>query len=602
MDDNFPLPHFGPIQTSDALKAFDPSPSLPIAMPEHLDSTLKALDGAIWSAMARSTGGASPLALATAAFDWMSHSLASPGHTTLTIMETMRAYNNAVVEAYKGLKDTEGKLAPSTLHLEAYSRLYSQMTDWFHGSVKAPRGVAKSHEKLMSFAVRQYLEAWHPDNFLFSNAHALTQTRSERGTNLVRGWVNAVEYVSSEIEKRLIGRKNDPIPQVGETLAVTPGKVVYRNHLFELIQYEPTTEVVKSEPILIVPAWILKYYILDLSAHNSMVRYLVEQGYTVFIMSWRNPDKKDQDLSFDDYRRLGVDAAIEAVQSIIPNEQIHGVGYCLGGTLLSITASGHVHKKRDPFASITLLAAQVDFTEPGELELFINSSQLSFLDANMQSKGFLAGDQMSGAFALLHSRELIWQRLRETYLMGRRSESIDLMIWNSDLTRMPYKMHTEYLQRLFLSNDFVEGRMSIDGHPIAPSDIRAPIFALGTIKDHVAPWRSVFKIHLFADADVTFALTNGGHNAGVVSPPDHPRRHHQIYTRPDKAPFIDPDTWLEIADQREGSWWPSWSEWLGARSSKSVAARNVKRADTDSNLILSSKELEAAPGRYVRHA
>ena len=400
---------------------------------------------------------------------------------------------------------------------------------WWHNATTGIDGVTKQHQAVVEFLSRQILDMASPSNFLVTNPVVQRRILETGGQNLVQGFRNFLD------DWERIVRSKPPAGaeafQVGRDVAVTPGKVIYRNRLIELIQYEPTTEKVRPEPILIVPAWIMKYYILDLSPENSLVRYLTDQGFTVFIISWKNPTAEDRDLGMDDYRTLGVMAALDAVNAIMPDQKVHAVGYCLGGTLLSIAAAAMARDGDDRLKTVSLLAAQADFREAGELTLFINESQVHFLEDLMRSQGYLDTRQMAGAFQLLRSNDLIWSRLVRHYLMGERTPLNDLMAWNADATRMPYRMHSDYLRRLFLDNDLAEGRFQVDGRPITVSDIRVPIFAVGTERDHVAPWRSAFKIHLLADTDVTFLLTTGGHNAGIVADPGRSEGSFQVLTK-----------------------------------------------------------------------
>jgi polyhydroxyalkanoate synthase len=377
-------------------------------------------------------------------------------------------------------------------------------------------------------------------------------------------------------------------------VAVTPGRVVYRNHLIELIQYAPTTGKVRPEPVLIVPAWIMKYYILDLSPGNSLVKHLVGQGYTVFMISWRNPTIQDRDLELDDYRKLGVLAALEAIGTIVPRKRVHGVGYCLGGTLLAIAAAAMGRNGDDRFRTLTLLAAQTDFSEAGELMLFITDEQVDFLESMMWDRGVLDTHQMAGAFQLLRSNDLIWSRMVRDYLLGDRRSPNDLMAWNADQTRMPYRMHSEYLRRLLLDNELARGSFRVDGRPVAVNDLKTPVFAVATETDHVAPWQSVYKIHLLASRrEVTFLLTSGGHNAGIVSEPGHPGRSYRMATRQPEAAYVDPVTWQSGNPRREGSWWPVWCAWLGKRSGRSAAPPAMGAPEA------AYPPLEEAPGTYV---
>ena len=435
---------------------------------------------------------------------------------------------------------------------------------WWHNATTGVRGVTKQHENVVEFASRQVLDMFSPSNFLLTNPELQQRTVEQSGMNLVRGAQNFLD----DWERAVSGKK--PVGteafEVGRDVAITPGKVILRNRLIELIQYAPSTDKVRPEPILIVPAWIMKYYILDLSPQNSLVKYLTGQGFTVFMISWKNPGPDDRDLGMEDYRELGVMAAIDAVSTIVPKRKVHTVGYCIGGTLLSLAAAAMARDSDDRLQSMTLFAAQTDFHEAGELMLFINDSQLTFLEDMMWEQGFLDTKQMAGTFQLLHSNDLVWSRMIREYMRGEREPMIDLMAWNADATRMPYRMHSEYLRRLFLDNDLAEGRYHVDGKPIALTDIRVPIFSVGTTRDHVAPWRSVHKIHLLTDTEVTFLLTSGGHNAGIVSEPGRNDRSYQVLTKSSTDHYSDPDAWAAIAPHKDGSWWLEWVSWLSARS------------------------------------
>ena len=461
---------------------------------------------------------------------------------------------------------------------------------WWHNTTAEVPGVTPQHERLVEFYSRQFLDMISPSNFLATNPVAIEQTIREGGANLVRGYAHFLD----DMRRAASGQAPAGAEafKVGENMAVTPGEVVYRNELIELIQYRPATETVKAEPILIVPAWIMKYYILDLSPDNSLVRYLVGKGFTVFCISWRNPGPEMRETSLDDYRRLGVMAALDAVETISGSEKIHAVGYCIGGTLLSIAAAAMARDDDKRLATVTLFAAQVDFTEPGELGLFIDESQVAFLEDIMWRQGYLDQHQMAGAFQMLRSQDLVWSRAVHDYLMGERAPMNDLLAWNADATRMPYRMHSEYLRKLFLNNDLTEGHFEVDGHAVHIEDIRAPVFAVGTVKDHVAPWRSVFKLTYLLDTDLDFILTSGGHNAGIVSEPGHPHRSYRHLEYRDGTPHPDADQWVETAKEEPGSWWPAWAKWLAGHSGDEVPPPPMGKAPYE--------PLCPAPGTYVR--
>ncbi|HET7364390.1 MAG TPA: alpha/beta fold hydrolase, partial [Burkholderiales bacterium] len=464
---------------------------------------------------------------------------------------------------------------------------------WWDAATRGVLGVERKHEDLVSFAARQWLDLASPGNNLFTNPVVMQRTLAEGGLNLLRGAQNFVTDM-----QRLAAGLPPPGAEkftVGRDVAATPGKVVLKNRLMELIQYSPATAEVCPEPVLLVPAWIMKYYILDLSPASSLVKYLVDQGHTVFCISWKNPTADERDIGMADYLRFGLGAALDTVQEIVPERKVHGLGYCLGGTLLAIGAAAMARDGDDRFASLTLLAAQTDFSEPGELGLFIDESQVSLLEAQMAQAGYLTSFQMGGAFQLMRSNDLLWSRLVNQYLLGEAPAMNDLMAWNGDATRLPARMHSEYLRQLFLHDDLAQSRYRVGGRPISLAEIKAPVFLVGTLTDHVAPWRSVYKLHYLTPAEITFVLTSGGHNAGIVSPPGHPRRHYQLLTT---AAFTgqanarnDPDRWLAEAPRKEGSWWPSWQEWLRSHSGAPVKPPRMGRPG--------DARLDDAPGRYV---
>ncbi|EXS68958.1 MULTISPECIES: PHA/PHB synthase family protein [unclassified Sphingobium] len=572
---------------------------------DPLDGIAETLDRAAIAGMAQLTSGLSPATILQAFSDWGMHLASSPGKQLQLAAKTTRKFMRLGDYAVRSIGDHDAapaieplpqdrrfvdpawKEAPFNLIAQAF--LLNQQ--WWHAATTGVVGVTRHHEDMVAFGMRQILDTMAPTNFVATNPVLQKRIFETGGQCLVEGARLLLEDMQRTMRGELpVGAEAF---EVGKDVATTPGKVVYRNELIELIQYAPTTDTVRPEPILIVPAWIMKYYILDLSPENSLVRWLTGQGYTVFIISWHNPVSADRDLDMEAYRRLGPMAALDAVTAITGAPTVHAVGYCIGGTLLSIAAAAMARDGDERLATITLFAAQTEFSEPGELGLFIDEAQLNVLENMMWSKGYLDGTQMGGAFQILRSNDLVWSRILNTYLMGEREPMSDLMAWNADGTRMPYAMHSQYLRRLFLDDDLAEGRYKIDGRTISLSALRKPMFVVGTERDHVAPWRSVHKIHMLSSAEITFALTSGGHNAGIVSEPGHKGRRYHILTREADGAALDPDDWMAHALVRDGSWWVAWDEWLRARSGEPVAPPPMGAPDKDYPVI------DNAPGRYV---
>ena len=569
--------------------------------------TLDAIDHAFRAALGKMSGGLSPVAFGSAWADWAMKLAASPSKVVELQQDALaRAADNldfaSRAATASALSPSDGLATPGDTRFagDAWQQFpfnvlahgFENGAAWLKQLPQGIEGLAPYHADLVEFTVRQWLDALAPSNFLATNPELQELTRAEGGQNLMRGAQHLIEDMSRLVQKR--GPTGTEAFEPGKGTALSPGKVVLRNALIELIQYSPATPDVYAEPVLIVPAWIMKYYILDLSAKNSLVKYLTDQGHTVFMISWKNPDSGDRDFAMDDYLNLGLRAAVDAVSTIVPGAGIHATGYCIGGTLLAIGAAALAREGDRRLASMTLLAAQTDFSEPGELALFINPSQLSLLEAQMYQEGVLDSRQMGGAFQMLRPRELIWQPMLNNYVKGTREPMIDLMAWNADGTRMPYKMHTEYLYRLYMDNELSAGRFPVNGEPVRLADVELPAFIVGTETDHVAPWKSVYKIDgLLGSKDFTFLLTSGGHNAGIVSGAVHPKRKHRVRTRSAGERHLSAEEWCATTVPQPGSWWPTWAKWLAAHSGTRVAAPAPGAPDRGYAV------LGDAPGEYV---
>ena len=573
----------------------------PSSPTQTVESATQRLDRLTHAAVAPLTGGLSPVALALAMADWAWHLGASPGRQLELAalaarlgQDTLRTQRTAPDDA--GSADDDPRFRHEAWATWPFSQIRTgfRNTEAFWREAAYVPGMTAHHADMTQFFTRQWLGMLAPANWLATNPVVLKDVVESNGTHLLQGAQNWLRDAAG------LQLSSEAAPQdhfrVGRDVAVTPGKVIYRNALIELIRYDAQTDKVHPEPVLIIPSWIMKYYILDLSPHNSMVRYLVEQGHTVYMLSWRNPDAQDHDLTMDDYLRLGVIDALHAVGECSGTRHgVHTMGYCLGGALLAIAValgrrggmSDHPHMPT--IKTMTLLAAQTDFSEPGELGLFIDESQVGFLDQITRGKGYLSGDQMAGSFQFLHSRDLVWTRRMREYLMGEREQPNDLMAWNADTTRMPARMHHEYLTSLYLHNALASSTYRVRGRAVSLSDIHLPVFLVGTQRDHVSPWQSVYKLHHLCNAEITFVLTSGGHNAGIISEPGHAHRSYQMQIRPAHSAWIEPTQWAQQTPVQEGSWWPAWHQWLGVRSGRKVPVRSLP----------AEAAICDAPGSYV---
>ena len=568
---------------------------------EATETPHQEFDRAVRAAVARLSGGVSSHAFIEAWTDWAQHLARAPGRqmelaehaqrNLLKLLTLATSPDSAPPFKPKPYDHRFGHEGWQNQPFQMWQQGFLAVQDWWDHATEPMRGLRPEDAERTRFLARQTLDVLSPSNAPHLNPEIIAATFATGGRNLAEG----AAHFAHDAMKTLNGMR-DPAPEgyeIGKDLACTPGHVVYRNDLMELIQYSPQTKQVHARPILIVPAWIMKYYILDLSPENSLVRYLVAQGFTVFMISWTNPTADQRDLSLEDYRKRGVMAALDAVTAIVPDMPVQAVGYCLGGTILAIAAAAMARDVDARFASVTLMAAQVDFIEAGELLFFLDESQIAFLEDLMWQKGYLDRPQMARAFATIRAEDLIWTRAVHRYFLGREDVPTDIGVWLADTTRMPANMHSQYLRGLFLENRLTAGRFAVEGRVIALKDISAPLFVVGTETDHIAPWRSVYKTKLFTDNDLTFVLTKGGHNTGILSEPGHKGRHFRISPRPAGSLYVGPDAWLAQTEPKAGSWWPDWIDWLAAQGGGMVNAPATGAADKG------FAPLCPAPGTYV---
>jgi len=423
-----------------------------------------------------------------------------------------------------------------------------------------------------------------------SNPTVLQETLDSGGENLLNGLRNMLDDLERGGGKLDIRMSDKDDFSVGENIAVTPGKVVFQNDLIQLIQYAPATKTVHTRPMLVVAPWINKFYVLDLKPKNSLIRWAVEQGYTVFAISWVNPDEQLAHKSFEDYMQEGPLAALDAIEAATGEKEVAAVGYCLGGTLLSATLAYMAATDGKRITSATFLATLVDFAEPGELGLFIDEEQLASLEEMMHEQGYLDGSEMAATFNLLRANDLIWSFVINNYLMGREPFPFDLLYWNADSTRMPAAMHSFYLRQMYQENALVQpGGITLNGVPIDLRKINVPTYVLAAHEDHIAPWHACFKATGLYSGKIRFVLGQSGHIAGVVNPPE---GNKYGYWTGKLTKDEEPETWFKSAERAEGSWWSDWQRWQSRLAGKKVAAREPGSGKLDI--------IEDAPGSYVK--
>jgi polyhydroxyalkanoate synthase len=468
-------------------------------------------------------------------------------------------------------------------------QLYLLTTRWANDLVRDAEGLDPHTRKKAAFYVQQVTNAIAPSNFVLTNPEVLRETLTSNGDNLVRGMKMLAEDIEAGHGTLRI-RQSDPANlEVGVNMATTPGKVIFQNELIQLIQYTPTTENVLRTPLLIVPPWINKFYILDLKPEKSFIKWCVDQGITVFVISWVNPDKSLGDKTWEDYMKQGPLAAMDAIERVTGEMKVHTMGYCVGGTLLATTLAWLAEKRRVRVTSATFLAAQVDFTHAGDLLVYVDEDQISAIERDMRASGVLEGAKMAMAFNMLRSNDLIWSYVVSNYLKGKPPSSFDLLHWNSDATRMPAANHSYYLRNCYLENRLSSGTMVLDNTSLDLSKVKVPVYNLATREDHIAPADSVLYGSQFFGGPVKYVLSGSGHIAGVVNPPASGK--YQYWTN-DNIKDVTLADWLKGAQEHKGSWWPDWRQWLQTIDPEEVPAREVGAAALPA--------IEDAPGSYVR--
>jgi polyhydroxyalkanoate synthase len=549
---------------------------------------------------------ADPLRLTQTFMDFTARMLADPNRLLQAQMELWQQYMNLwqvtaqrmmgqpvspLVEPAKGDKRFNDPAWKDEVVFDYLKQSYLLTARWLQQTVKEVEGVDDKTAKKVDFYTRQFIDAMSPSNFAMTNPQVVKATVESKGENLLKGLQNLLTDLERGKGTLAIRQTDMKAFKVGGNVATSPGKVVYQNKVMQLLQYAPATEQVYEMPLLIVPPWINKFYILDLKPENSFIKWATEQGYTVFVISWVNPDEQLTSLVFEDYMKLGPLAALDAIKQATGAEKVSAIGYCIGGTLMATTLAYMAARGDDRIAACTFFTAQVDFTEPGELGVFIDEDQLASLEETMSKKGYLEGSEMATTFNMLRANDLIWSFVVNNYLMGKDPFPFDLLFWNADATRMPAAMHSYYLRNMYQKNLLVKpGGLTIDNVPIDLRRISIPVYLQAGKEDHIAPARSVYKATQLFSGPVRFMLAGSGHIAGVVNPPRNKKYQHWLNETAKNPPTLD--EWRAGAQEFPGSWWHDWDEWLSAKSGPKVPARVPGQGGLPA--------IEDAPGSYVK--
>lgn len=546
-----------------------------------------------------------PFDLVNPYLEWLDHSIREPIHVAQTTGEFWSKTTDLCCAAWQRVlgMDVDPVIEPDsedrrfrdsawTDHpgYDFIKQFYLLYADFMYQSFDGQTALSEQEAAKLKFFTQLWVDAVAPTNFVLTNPSVTREAVKTSGMSLVNGYKNFLRDWERSGGQFKVSLSDPEAFELGRNIATTPGKVVFQNEFIQLIQYLPDTEQVFKEPLLIIPPWINKYYILDLRAENSMIKWLVEQGHTVFVISWVNPDETYAEKTFEHYMVDGVYAALSAVEQASGENKVNAIGYCLGGTLLAAALAHMAVYGDERIQSATFLTTLIDFSDPGEIRHFIDEQQIQKLEMRMSRKGYLEGSAMASAFSMLRANELIWNAVINHYLLGKEAPAFDLLHWNADSTRMPEAMHSFYLRNMYMENLLSQpGGLELAGEPLHIGQVKIPVYFLSTLEDHIAPWRTTYVGARLFSGPVRFVLGGSGHIAGVINPPAKNKYHHHINAQ--NLPS-DPDIWLDTAEERPGSWWPDWQRWIDKSCSDKVPARQPELGGLP--------VIEDAPGAYAK--